>query len=58
MSVTSSRADPTGKGVYTWENGARLDGSFKEGKAHGPGVYVSAKGGATKDNSSTASWKD
>jgi hypothetical protein len=28
---------PTGKGVYTWENGARLDGSFKEGKAHGPG---------------------
>lgn len=35
---------PTGKGVYTWENGARLDGSFKEGKAHGPGIYVSAKG--------------
>ena len=22
----------------------RLDGSFKAGKAHGPGVYVSAKG--------------
>jgi MORN repeat len=35
---------PDGKGVYTWENGARLDGSFKQGKAHGPGVYVSAKG--------------
>jgi hypothetical protein len=30
--------------VYTWENGARLDGSFKVGKAHGPGVYISAKG--------------
>jgi MORN repeat len=35
---------PEGKGVYTWENGARLDGSFKVGKAHGPGVYISAKG--------------
>jgi hypothetical protein len=35
---------PEGKGVYTWENGARLDGSFKVGKAHGPGVYMSAKG--------------
>ena len=35
---------PAGKGVYTWENGARLDGYFKIGKAHGPGVYVSAKG--------------
>ena len=23
---------------------ARLDGSFKQGKANGPGVYVSAKG--------------
>src|SRR6185437_4255295 len=25
-----------GKGVYTWENGARLDGTFKAGKADGP----------------------
>lgn len=33
-----------GKGVYTWEDGARLEGSFKEGKAQGAGVYVSAKG--------------
>jgi hypothetical protein len=33
-----------GKGVYTWENGARLDGTFKAGKADGPGVYISAKG--------------
>jgi hypothetical protein len=33
-----------GTGVYTWKNGARLDGSFKESKAHGPGVYMSAKG--------------
>jgi hypothetical protein len=35
---------PDGKGVYTWENGARLEGTFKVGKAHGPGFYVSAKG--------------
>jgi hypothetical protein len=35
---------PDGKGVYTWENGARLEGTFKAGKAHGPGFYVSAKG--------------
>ena len=35
---------PDGKGVYTWENGARLEGTFKAGKAHGPGLYVSSKG--------------
>jgi len=35
---------PDGKGVYTWENGARLTGSFKEGKAHGAGTFVSAQG--------------
>lgn len=35
---------PEGKGAFTWENGARLDGTFKAGKANGPGVYVSAKG--------------
>jgi hypothetical protein len=33
-----------GKGVYTWENGARLEGTFRADKAEGPGVYVSAKG--------------
>ena len=33
-----------GAGVYTWENGARLEGTFKADKAEGPGVYVSAKG--------------
>ena len=33
-----------GKGVYTWENGARLDGTFRADKAEGTGVYVSAKG--------------
>jgi hypothetical protein len=35
---------PDGKGVYTWENGARLTGSFKDGKAHGAGTFVSAQG--------------
>jgi MORN repeat len=36
-----AKGRPDGKGIYTWESGARLDGSFKEGKAHGPAVYVS-----------------
>src|ERR687883_1249194 len=35
---------PDGKGTYTWQNGARLEGTFKQGKANGPGVYVSANG--------------
>jgi hypothetical protein len=35
---------PDGRGVYTWEKGGRLDGSFSAGLADGPGVYVSAKG--------------
>ena len=38
------RGRPDGKGIYTWENGARLEGSFKNGKANGPGVFVSSKG--------------
>ena len=36
---------PEGKGVYIWENGAKLEGMFKAGKAQGPGTYTSAKGG-------------
>ncbi len=35
---------PEGKGIYIWENGARLEGTFKRGRANGSGVYVSAKG--------------
>jgi len=35
---------PDGKGLYTWENGAKLEGIFKAGKANGPGLYISAKG--------------
>jgi len=41
---TASQGRPEGKGIYTWENGATLDGSFKEGRAYGKGIYVSAKG--------------
>jgi len=39
-----AKGRPDGKGVYTWESGARLDGTFRNGNAHGPGVYVSASG--------------
>jgi hypothetical protein len=35
---------PDGRGAYTWESGARLDGSFKGGMADGAGVYISATG--------------
>jgi hypothetical protein len=35
---------PDGKGVYTWENGGRLEGTFTAGKADGAGTYVSARG--------------
>jgi hypothetical protein len=35
---------PEGKGVYRWENGARLEGMFKDGKAQGPGVFISISG--------------
>ena len=34
----------TGKGIYTWENGARYEGEFKNGKVDGKGVYTSPKG--------------
>ena len=36
------------QGRYTWENGARLEGTFKAGKADGPGVYVSREGAALR----------
>jgi hypothetical protein len=35
---------PSGKGVYTWENGARYEGEFKNGKVNGNGLYISPKG--------------
>jgi hypothetical protein len=38
------KGKPSGKGVYTWENGARYEGEFKNGKVDGKGLYTSAKG--------------
>src|SRR5713101_2053634 len=34
---------PSGKGIYTWENGARYEGEFKNGKVDGKGLYTSPK---------------
>jgi hypothetical protein len=38
------KGQPSGKGVYTWENGARYEGEFKNGKVDGTGLYISSKG--------------
>jgi MORN repeat len=38
------KGKPSGRGVYTWENGARYEGEFKNGKVDGNGLYISAKG--------------
>ncbi len=38
------KGKPGGKGVYTWENGARYEGEFKNGKVDGKGLYTSPKG--------------
>jgi hypothetical protein len=38
------KGKPEGKGVYTWESGARLEGLFRDGQADGQGIYVSAAG--------------
>lgn len=35
---------PSGKGTYTWKNGAQLDGMFVDGRAQGRGVYLSSTG--------------
>jgi hypothetical protein len=35
---------PGGRGIYTWENGARYEGEFKNGKVDGKGAYTSPKG--------------
>jgi hypothetical protein len=38
------KGKPHGKGLYRWENGASLDGTFSDGKAEGEGLFVSATG--------------
>lgn len=35
---------PEGVGVYTYSNGDRYEGEFKNGKKHGNGVYTFASG--------------
>jgi hypothetical protein len=39
-----AQGKPSGKGTYTWENGARYEGEFKDGKVNGRGLYTSPKG--------------
>ncbi len=38
------QGQPSGKGVYVWENGARYEGEFTKGKVDGKGLYTSPKG--------------
>ena len=33
-----------GQGVFTWPDGRKYDGHWKNGKQHGKGVYHSSKG--------------
>lgn len=42
-----------GKGIYTWENGAKYEGSWKDGKRNGFGKYTYANGTIYE-----GSWKD
>src|SRR5947208_12549569 len=48
-----AKGKPDGKGTYTWANGARLDGNFKDGKAHGPAAKATAKAIRNEEKSST-----
>jgi hypothetical protein len=47
-----------GDGTYTWKNGATLVGTFRAGKANGPGVYTTAQARDTREASSTADSRD
>ena len=33
-----------GKGVYTWSDGQKYEGDFKDGKRHGKGTQTNADG--------------
>ena len=37
-----------GQGTYTWSDGAKYVGEFKDGKKHGQGTYTFANGNTDK----------
>ena len=37
-----------GYGTYTWENGSKYVGEYKDGKKHGQGTYTFASGTVKK----------
>ena len=48
---------PDGKGTYTWENGARLEGTFKNGRADGP-AFTLVNGARYEGESQMESCRD
>jgi len=37
--------EPAGRGIYTWSDGSKHEGTWKKGKRHGKFIYTDGKGG-------------
>ena len=50
-----------GQGTYTYENGTKYEGSWKDGKEHGEGIFTDQKGKSKRgiwDNGERERWID